>query len=87
MSEAIAEKMREGVEQGIFPGSVLLVSHRGRMVHHAAYGAARLLPEPGKSGVRVPFHMKTFGLNEEVDSDPTFLHIEAPPTSYNEVPL
>jgi len=38
--------MREGVEQGVFPGGVLLVSHRGRTVHHAAYGAACLLPKP-----------------------------------------
>src|SRR2546422_4406589 len=46
MADKIAEKMREGVEQGVFPGGVLLVSHRGRTVHHAAYGAACLLPEP-----------------------------------------
>src|SRR5438445_5852509 len=46
MAEAIAEKMREGVEQGVFPGGVLLVSHKGRTVHHAAYGAACLLPKP-----------------------------------------
>src|SRR2546428_13603210 len=46
MAEPIAEKMREGVEQGVFSGGVLLVSHGGRTVHHAAYGAACLLPEP-----------------------------------------
>src|SRR2546427_768165 len=46
MAEPIADKMREGVDQGVFPGGVLLVSHRGRTVHHAAYGAACLLPEP-----------------------------------------
>lgn len=46
MAEPIAEKMREGVAQGVFPGAVLLVSHRGQTVHHAAYGAACLLPEP-----------------------------------------
>src|SRR2546422_3122399 len=46
MADKIAEKMREGVEQGVFPGGVLLVSHKGRTVHHAAYGAACLLPEP-----------------------------------------
>src|SRR5256712_5576128 len=37
--------MREGVEQGVFPGGVLLVSHGGRTVHHADYGAACLVPE------------------------------------------
>src|SRR5206468_8566833 len=46
MAEPIAEKMREGVEQGVFPGGVLLVSYRGQTVHHAAYGAACLVPEP-----------------------------------------
>src|SRR5438445_1251133 len=46
MADPIADKMREGVEQGVFPGGVLLVSYRGRTVHHAAYGAACLLPEP-----------------------------------------
>src|SRR5437660_2502147 len=45
MAEAIAEKMQDGVEQGVFPGGVLMVSHRGRTVHHAAYGAACLVPE------------------------------------------
>src|SRR2546430_12427382 len=46
MAEPIAEKMREGVEQGVFPGGVLLVSYRGQTVHPAAYGAACLVPEP-----------------------------------------
>src|SRR5207245_11753292 len=46
MAEPIAEKMREGVEQGVFPGGVLLVSYRGRTVHHAAYGQACLIPKP-----------------------------------------
>src|SRR2546426_12649462 len=46
MNDRIAEKMREGVEQGVFPGGVLLVSHRGRTVHHAAYGQACLIPKP-----------------------------------------
>src|SRR3989449_8583261 len=46
MAEPIAQKMQEGVDEGVFPGGVLLVSHRGRPVHHAAYGAACLLPEP-----------------------------------------
>src|SRR5256712_3514642 len=46
MAEPVAEKMREGVEQGVFPGGVLLVSHQGRTVHQAAYGAACLVPEP-----------------------------------------
>src|SRR2546425_1669297 len=51
VTEPIAEKMREGVEQGVFPGGVLLASHRGRTVHHAAYGQACLIPKPEPSTV------------------------------------
>src|SRR5947209_16353961 len=51
MADKIAEKMREGMEQGVFPGGVLLVSHKGRTVHHAAYGAACLLPKPEPASV------------------------------------
>jgi CubicO group peptidase (beta-lactamase class C family) len=46
MADSIAEKMQEGVEQGVFPGAVLLVASHDRIVHHAAYGAATLLPQP-----------------------------------------
>src|SRR6266487_2461524 len=45
MADLIADKMQEGVEQGVFPGAVLLVEHEGRTVHHAAYGFACLVPE------------------------------------------
>ncbi len=45
MTDLIAEKMRGGVDEGVFPGAVLLVEHKGRTVHHAAYGCACLLPE------------------------------------------
>src|SRR5438132_7106870 len=51
MADKIAEKMREGVAQGVFPGGVLLVSHRGQTVHHAAYGQACLIPKPEPSSV------------------------------------
>ena len=42
MSDPIAEKMQEGVDQGVFPGGVLLISYRDQVVHHAAYGQASL---------------------------------------------
>lgn len=45
MSDSIAEKMQQGVDEGVFPGAVLLVSHKGRTVHHMAYGHACLAPE------------------------------------------
>jgi CubicO group peptidase (beta-lactamase class C family) len=44
MPDLIADKMQQGVDEGVFPGAVLLVSHKGRTVHHAAYGYACLLP-------------------------------------------
>jgi CubicO group peptidase (beta-lactamase class C family) len=45
MANLIADKMREGVDEGVFPGGVLLVSHKGQVVHHAAYGSACLQPK------------------------------------------
>ena len=45
MADPIAQKMQEGVEEGVFPGAVLLVEHKGKRVHHAAYGCACLVPE------------------------------------------
>jgi CubicO group peptidase (beta-lactamase class C family) len=45
MADPIADKMQQGVDEGVFPGAVLLVSHRERTVHHAAYGCACLIPE------------------------------------------
>jgi CubicO group peptidase (beta-lactamase class C family) len=45
MSDPIAEKMQQGVEEGVFPGGVLLVEHNGKRVHHAAYGFACIQPE------------------------------------------
>ena len=45
MPDPIADKMQQGVEEGVFPGGVLLVEHKGQVVHHAAYGAACLQPK------------------------------------------
>jgi serine-type D-Ala-D-Ala carboxypeptidase len=46
MADPIAEKMQEGVDEGVFPGGVLLVSYQGQVVHHAAYGQASLIGQP-----------------------------------------
>ena len=46
MPDSIAEKMQQGVEDGVFPGGVLLVSYHDEIVHHAAYGHACLIPYP-----------------------------------------
>jgi CubicO group peptidase (beta-lactamase class C family) len=45
MADPIAQKLQEGVDEGVFPGAVLLISYKGRTVHHAAYGCACLVPE------------------------------------------
>ena len=37
--------MEEAVEGGVIPGAVLVVSHRGRVVHRKAYGFRSLRPE------------------------------------------
>lgn len=52
MADPIAEKMQQGVGEGVFPGAVLLVSHQGQTVHHSAYGSACVLPnrEPATVG-------------------------------------
>ena len=52
MPDPIAEKMQQGVDEGVFPGAVLLVSHKGQTVHHGAYGSACLIPnrEPATVG-------------------------------------
>ncbi|MFQ5949983.1 MAG: serine hydrolase domain-containing protein, partial [Nitrospiria bacterium] len=45
MNDPIAQKMKEGVLAGVFPGGVLLVHHRGRIVFHKAFGSASLTPK------------------------------------------
>ena len=46
MRDPISDKMQEGVEEGAFPGGVLLVWYQGAIIHHAAYGHACLIPRP-----------------------------------------
>lgn len=46
MVEPVAEQMQQGVDEGVFPGGVLLVWHQGQIIHHAAYGHACLIPHP-----------------------------------------
>lgn len=40
----IAQKMREGVSSGVFPGGVLLIHHRGKVLFHEAFGSESSLP-------------------------------------------
>lgn len=49
----IAEKMKEGVASGVFPGGVLLIHHRGKIQFHEAFGSAASLPR------QVPMTRKT----------------------------
>jgi CubicO group peptidase (beta-lactamase class C family) len=44
-SDPIANAMQSAVETGIFPGAVLIVRLRGRLVYHKAFGFAALIPE------------------------------------------
>jgi serine-type D-Ala-D-Ala carboxypeptidase len=45
MLEQIFQRMNEAVEEGIFPGAVLLAAHRGKIVFHEAFGSSRLIPQ------------------------------------------
>jgi CubicO group peptidase (beta-lactamase class C family) len=42
--ERLEEAFREAVRVGVFPGAVLLVNHRGRVVYHRAFGHRSLEP-------------------------------------------
>lgn len=46
--DAITQKMEEGLSTKVFPGGVLLVHHRGKIVYHKAFGYASLLPHKKK---------------------------------------
>jgi CubicO group peptidase (beta-lactamase class C family) len=43
-SDPIAKAMHAALEGGVFPGAVLLVCLRGRIVYHQAFGSAALTP-------------------------------------------
>jgi CubicO group peptidase (beta-lactamase class C family) len=51
MSDAIAEKMQQGLDEGVFPGAVLLVASRNEIIHHASYGFATLIPQSEPTSV------------------------------------
>ncbi|TLY28829.1 MAG: serine hydrolase [Nitrospirae bacterium] len=44
-SDPIASAMQSAVEEGVFPGAVLLVRIRGRVAYHRAFGYAALIPQ------------------------------------------
>ncbi|MCK4729082.1 MAG: beta-lactamase family protein, partial [Desulfobacterales bacterium] len=43
--KAVRDLMRRGVDEGVFPGSVLLVARKGSIVFFEAFGHAGLAPE------------------------------------------
>ncbi|MBI3358651.1 MAG: serine hydrolase [Nitrospirae bacterium] len=44
MKNPITQKMEEGVTSGVFPGGVLLISYKGKVCFHKAFGFAQLIP-------------------------------------------
>lgn len=46
MADPITDTMQSAVEEKIFPGAVLLVRSRGRLVYERAFGCAGFLPRP-----------------------------------------
>src|SRR5512132_2835310 len=57
MRDPISDKMQEGVEEGVFPGSVLLVCYQGQIVHHPAYGHACLIPRPAPASCETVYDL------------------------------
>jgi serine-type D-Ala-D-Ala carboxypeptidase len=53
MTAAIRDKMNEAVDKTVFPGAVLLVGIRGKLILHEAFGHAAIVPE------RVPMTLRT----------------------------
>ncbi|MEK7286274.1 MAG: serine hydrolase domain-containing protein [Nitrospirota bacterium] len=44
MEKTISQKMQEAVTSGVFPGAVLLVSHKGNICFHKSFGFAQHIP-------------------------------------------
>lgn len=44
-TERLDEMVKEAVDDGTIPGGVLLVSHKGEVLHRKAYGSRSLVPE------------------------------------------
>ena len=44
----IIKKMEMGVQDGVFPGAVLLVGFNGKVIFHEAFGYAQLIPDKRK---------------------------------------
>jgi len=57
MRDPLAEKMQQGIQEGVFPGGVLLVWYQGAIKHHAAYGHACLIPEPEAASCETVFDL------------------------------
>jgi uncharacterized protein YbbC (DUF1343 family)/CubicO group peptidase (beta-lactamase class C family) len=54
---ALDSIMQEGIQQGAMPGGVLLVSHRGRVIYHKAFGERAVLPTREKMTVGTIFDL------------------------------
>jgi len=45
LAEALAKKMQAGRDSGVFPGAVLLIALKGKVVFHEAFGKAQITPK------------------------------------------
>jgi len=45
MLEQISQRMKQAVEENVFPGAVVLVAYRGKIVFHEAFGSSRIIPQ------------------------------------------
>jgi CubicO group peptidase (beta-lactamase class C family) len=46
MLSAVSARMHHAVEEGVFPGAVLLTAYRGEVILHEPYGWAATIPKP-----------------------------------------
>ncbi|HKW86274.1 MAG TPA: serine hydrolase domain-containing protein [Nitrospiraceae bacterium] len=56
-SDPIASAMQSAVEEGVFPGAVLLVRIRGRVAYHRAFGHAALIPQKEPTGLQTIYDL------------------------------
>ena len=73
MSSPISATMKAGISQGIFPGGVLLVASKGRVIFHEAYGDAARFPR------RIPMTLGTrfdlASLTKPLATTTTMMHL------------
>src|SRR5207249_7543520 len=56
-SDPITNAMQSAVEEGVFPGAVLLVRIHGRVAYHRAFGYAALIPQKERACLQTVYDL------------------------------